>query len=234
MTFSASPDFEDSRQDQGQRYDGPRYFFNFPNLRYAVSANSAGIPNYITIKDYFHLLKPRDDIFREDTIYQEYIVKNGERPDQIAFDFYGDEQYYWIILQINEIVDYYNQWPLSQLELDSFIARKYETDEQRDAPHHYETPEVVDSYGNVLLRSGHHVDKDYEFKYPPIPGNPALSTAYPIEVSNRQYEYLLNDQKSVIQILQKQYVFDYAREVENYAENLPIQQSFVNIQALYS
>ncbi len=147
----------------------PRYFFEFPNLKYAVSANSAGIPNYITIKDYFHLLRPRDDIFRQDTIYSEYIIKNGERPDQIAHDFYGDEQYYWIILQINEITDYYNQWPLSQLELDEYITRKYQSDEEALKTHHYETPRVVDINGNVLLREGLHVPSNFQFKYRPDP-----------------------------------------------------------------
>ena len=214
------------------RYGGPKYFFDFPNIRYAVSANSAGIPNYINIKDFFHLLKPRDDIFREDTIYQEYIVKNGERPDQIARDFYDDEQYYWIILQINEITDYYNQWPLSQYELDEFITRKYQTDAKAGEAHHYETPEVIDINQNVLLRAGHSVPKDFQFKYRPDPNETFISTAFPIEVSNRTYEYRLNDQKSVIQVLQPKYVFDYAREVQNYAYNLPEQESFADLGTL--
>ena len=212
----------------------PKYFFDFPNIKYATSANAAGIPNYISIKDYFHLLKPRDDIFREDTIYQEYIVKNGERPDQIAKDFYNDEQYYWIILQINEITDYYNQWPLSQLELDSFITRKYQTDSVSNDIHHYETPEVIDINNNILLRAGHTVDKNFVFKYRPDPSLGNVASAFPTSVTNRQYEYILNQEKSVIQILQPKYVFDYAREVQNYAYNLPKQESFVNLQALYS
>ena len=218
----------------GKRIKGPRYFRDFPNLKYATSANSAGIPNYITIKDYFHLLKVRDDIFREDTIYQEYVIKNGERPDQISKDFYGDEQYYWIILQINEITDYYNQWPLSQLELDEFITRKYQTTEESLKIHHYETPEVKDVNGNVILNSGLSVNKNYQFKYRPDPSQGIVKTAYPSEVTNRQYEYILNRQKSVIQVLQPKYVFDYAREVQNYALRLPPQQSFDNLEALFS
>jgi hypothetical protein len=212
----------------------PKYFHDFPDVRYAVSANAAGIPNYINIKDYFHLLKPRDDIFREETLYSDYVVKNGERPDQISKDFYGDEQYYWIILQINEITDYYNQWPLSQLELDEFITRKYQTTEESLKIHHYETPEVKDVNGNVILNSGLSVNKNYQFKYRPDPSQGIVKTAYPSEVTNRQYEYILNRQKSVIQVLQPKYVFDYAREVQNYALRLPPQQSFDNLEALFS
>ena len=211
----------------------PRYFFDFPDIKYAVSANSAGIPNFITIKDYFHLLLPRDDIFREDTIYQEYIVKNGERPDQIARDFYQDEQYYWIILQINEITDYWNQWPLSQLELDEFITRKYQTTEEAAKIRHYVTPEVKDINGNILLESDLQVPENFQFKYRPDPSNTFIDTAFPIAVTNREYEYILNRQKSVIQILQPKYVFDYAREVQNYALNLPRQESFADIDVVF-
>ena len=32
---------------------------------------------------------------------------NLRDPDQISYEQYGDEQYYWIILQINEIIDFY-------------------------------------------------------------------------------------------------------------------------------
>jgi hypothetical protein len=228
MTFT----FSRGASGAAARYDGPKYFYDFPNIKYAVSANSAGIPNYINIKDYFHLLKPRDDIFREETIYQEYIVKNGERPDQIARDFYEDEQYYWIILQINEITDYYNQWPLSQYELDEYITRKYQTDANALATHHYETTEVRDVNNNVLLRAGHSVPASFQFKYRPDPNETFIATAFPIEVTNRTYEYKINDQKSVIQVLQPKYIYDYAREVQNYAYNLPQQESFADLGTL--
>jgi hypothetical protein len=92
----------------------PKYFRNFPNIQYALEVDKAGKPKYINIKDYFHLLTVRDDIYREETLYTTYTVQNGERPDQISYKFYGDEQWYWVLLQVNEITDYYTQWPLSE------------------------------------------------------------------------------------------------------------------------
>ena len=77
----------------------PDYFKYFPNIEYPVKLLKSGKTESITIKDYFHLLLPRDDIFKEDTLYEQYYVKNGQRPDQISYNLYGDEQYYWIILQ---------------------------------------------------------------------------------------------------------------------------------------
>ena len=56
----------------------PKYFQNFPDLSYAMRANKAGHPNYFKIKDYFHLLRVRDDIIKEETLYVDYVVKDGD------------------------------------------------------------------------------------------------------------------------------------------------------------
>ena len=37
-------------------------------------------------------MRLRDDIFAQDTMYTEYVVQNGERPEQIAYEEYGDEE----------------------------------------------------------------------------------------------------------------------------------------------
>ena len=129
----------------------PTYFHNFPNIDYALHMNKAGVVDYIKIKDYFHLLKVRDDIRPDKTMYTPYTIKNGERPDQISYDFYGDEQYYWILLQINEITDYHSEWPLSQYELDEYIIDKYGSIAAADEIRHYETITIYDDDGNLIL-----------------------------------------------------------------------------------
>ena len=129
----------------------PQYFKQFPDVDYALQVNSAGKSKNIKIKDYFRLTRVRDDIFAESTLYNEYIVKNGERPDQIAYNTYGSEKYYWIILQVNDIVDYYNEWPLSQMELEKYITEKYGGDEGAGGIHHWETVEVKLGDGSLVL-----------------------------------------------------------------------------------
>jgi hypothetical protein len=121
----------------------PTYFSNFPNISYSLKMDKAGRTERIRIKDYFHLIVPRDDIFRDETLYTDYVVENGARPDQVSYDLYEDEQFYWIILQINEITDYYNQWPMSQLQLDDFLVKKYGSIQKTDEIHHYETRDVL-------------------------------------------------------------------------------------------
>ncbi len=209
----------------------PKYFRNFPNIQYAVSANKAGIVTHINIKDYFNLLKVREDIFREETLYSPYTIHNGQRPEQISQVIYGDEQFYWIILQINEITDYYNQWPLSELELTEFVYEKYGGAPGAAKIHHWQTMETYDQSNppNLVLPGQLEVPSNFKFSYPAESGSNTTLTSLPYSVSNFDYERELNEKKSQINILDKKYIYDYEREVRKYAENLKPSVSFVDI-----
>ena len=208
----------------------PKYFQYFPNIQYALSVDKAGKPNYINIKDYFHLLKVRDDIFREETLYTTYTVQDGERPDEISYKFYNDEQYYWIVLQINEITDYYTQWPLSQKELTEFTYKKYGGAPGAGRTHHFETVETFDEATppNLVLPGGLKVPQNFVFTYPTTPGAFTYKTSRPVSISNYQYELQLNDAKAEIFIMDKKYIYDYDREVRTYAKNLEPTVSFTD------
>jgi hypothetical protein len=196
----------------------PTYFSNFPNLKYAVSVNKAGHTNDITIKDYFRLLLPRDDIYKEDTLYTSYRVIDGERPDQIAYKEFGDEQFYWVILQINGIVDYYNEWPLSSVELEKHILKKYESWENANEIHHWETVETKNSDGNLVLPKGMYVDEDYIYYY--ADNDETILSSLPVPVTNYEYEERVNEEKSLIQVLNKRYIDDYMRDIRIYGKSL--------------
>lgn len=219
----------------------PRYFSQFPNINYGVSMNRSGVIDFIQIKDFFNHLILRDFEFSRRTILSPYMIKNGERPDQISYEQYGDEQYYWLILHINEVVDFYNEWPMSQYNLDRYITDKYGTIGGEDV-HHYETLEVKDTKGNVLLpgrggpgpdrgglgKSGLVVSEDYTFTYPSEPGSNFYITksgsvgtnAACTPITNRQYEYDLNEDKSQIWLLDGKYISDIEREISKYSGKL--------------
>ena len=225
----------------------PDYFSRFPNIDYGVKINKAGLVDTIKIKDYFHLLTVRDDITPTTTIYEPYFVKNGERPDQVSYDYYGDEQYYWVILQINEIIDVHNEWPLSQYELDEYIVKKYGSVAASEETRHYETIEVKDKDGNVILpgrgsgvdrggrgQNGLVVPGNYEFTY--RDGNSYITRrgftgqfAACTPISYRQYEYDLNEDKSQILVLQKKYIGNYMNEVKQYSASIGIVTSELDV-----
>jgi len=197
----------------------PTYFSNFPDLDYAVSLDKAGNKTSIKIKDFFHLLKVRDDIYKNVTIFSPYVIKDGMKPDQVSKEIYGDERYYWIILQANDIVDYYNEWSLSFYDLDEFIKTSYGFPKSEEI-HHYETVEVKDEANNLLLPAGMKVSSDYAFEYPAFPGSSTRLTSRPVSVSNRQYEYDLNLKKSQINIVKPELIVRFEEEVRSYGYRL--------------
>lgn len=207
----------------------PKYFSYLQNVEYAITANKAGIVNYVNNKDFFHLMKVRDDVFREDTLYIEHVVKDGERPDQISYEYYDDEQFYWIILQINDITDFYNQWPLSYKELEEYCDKKYGGSVGIEQVHHYETVETFDEDGNLMLPGGLVVPETFIYEYPSSPTSNARLTSLPAQVTNFDYEKKLNDDKSNIFILDSKYIYDYLREVKNAGRNDPTQKSYISI-----
>jgi hypothetical protein len=204
----------------------PTYFSNLPDLKYAVSVNKAGQTNDILIKDYFKLLRLREDVKRTSTFYVDYVVQSGERPDQIAFKEYGEEGLYWMILQANDIVDYDNQWPLSSSSLDQYITEKYGVN-GGSGVHHYETVEEYDADGGLMLPGGMIVDEQFSHDFLYAPGVRRVS--YPSIVTNFRYESELNNQKSQIQIINRDYVWDVLRESRNYYQTLKNDESKIDI-----
>ena len=205
----------------------PTYFSQLPNLSYAVSMNKAGQTNDITIKDYFRLLRLRSDIKRTDTLYVDYVIQDGERPDQIAFKEYGEEQFYWMILQVNDITDYNNQWPLSYSALDEYILKKYGGQAGANEVHHYETQDEYNSQKLLVFPGGMIVSEDFRHEY--YYDDNTIRVSLPVAVTNYQYESRLNNEKSQIQIVDKKYIWDIQRDSRNYYKKLKAQKSEVDI-----
>ena len=194
----------------------PKYFSNFPNIDYANAVNKAGVQQKIAIKDYFHLLRIKDEVYSEANYFYTYTIQYGERPEQVSLKEYGSDKYYWLVLNANDITDVYNQWPLSTPELDDFIIKKYGSVEASNEIHHYETREVLDEEGQVLMKAGYVVDEDYVFEYEKISGSFLFFNEFPASVTNLEYEYQQNDKKMEIQLLNKKYVFQAEIELNDY------------------
>lgn len=59
--------------------------------------------------------------------YYPYTISEGERPDIIAANYYDDARYSWLIYMVNDIVDPYYDWPLTEEEFSKYIVKKYGT-----------------------------------------------------------------------------------------------------------
>ena len=84
------------------------YFSHFPLMTYDVKGNK----NYKLLPDILRRVKLRSGLRSGSFMFDNYDVKDGERPEDIAYKWFGDAEYHWVILMTNNVTDRYYQWPL--------------------------------------------------------------------------------------------------------------------------
>ncbi len=132
------------------------YFRQVPNFEYISRvAGEQNISDYITVKNLFKRGKLREDIFGNLNYFTKYKIIGDERPDNIAFKLYGDSTLDWVVLLSNNIVNVQNEWPMTQRTFDQMMIEKYGSyDNLYNGIREYETSEIRDSRGRIVLRGG--------------------------------------------------------------------------------
>jgi hypothetical protein len=131
------------------------YFSNIPDFEYPSQLPNAKISDYIKVKNFFRRAKIKDDIFQNFQVFTKYKIVGDERPDNVAYKIYGDEQYDYVILLSNNILNVQDEWPLSQESFDRVMLEKYGSYENLySGIHHYETNQIRNSSGNLILDGG--------------------------------------------------------------------------------
>ena len=132
------------------------YFRQVPNFEYVNrTKGNTDISNYITIKNLFKRGKIRPDIFGNVSFFTKYKVIGNERPDNVAFKEYDDPSLDWVVLLSNNILNVQDEWPLPQSSLDEVLLDKYGSYKALHSDiHHYETIEIKNSRGGIILPGG--------------------------------------------------------------------------------
>lgn len=76
-------------------------------------------------RNIFVKIKMSDVLTRLSAVFYPYTIMEGERPDVIAANYYGDARYSWLVYMANDILDPYYEWPLTTDQFDQFIVAKY-------------------------------------------------------------------------------------------------------------
>jgi len=178
------------------------YFRELPNLEYqSFLSSSKGSDEYLLVKNVFRRVKLRDDLQNVFTIFNKYQIQEGARPDTVAEELYGSSQYDWVVLVGAGIINVRNEWPLSDRDIYRYSEQLYGND--LNAVHHYETIEVKDSRGRLILPAGKIVDSVFTIPDPNIP----VQTLNPVVgISNYEYEVRKNDKKRDIYVLKPAYL----------------------------
>ena len=183
------------------------YFSKLPDFNYVSRLPDAKISDYITVKNLFKRGFLREDIFQDLTFFTKYQIKGDDRPDNVAHEIYRDKNLDWLVLVSNNIVNIHSEWPLSQRQLDEYLLDKYENfNTIYNEIHHYETTEVKNSKGIVVVTEGMQVESDYSIQFYDS-DEERYTIEYPvIPVTNYEYELRLEEEKRNIFLLKPRYV----------------------------
>ena len=183
------------------------YFSKVPDFEYVSRLPDAKISDYITVKNLFKRGKLREDIFQDLTLFTKYKINGNDRPDNVAFDFYRDSKLDWLVLLSNNILNVQTEWPLLQNEFDRYLIDQYGSQSNLSAVHHYETTEVKNSSGVVIVKAGLTCESNYSATFYDT-GDAGYTTKADIAVpvSNYEYESNIEDAKRNIFLLKQRYV----------------------------
>jgi hypothetical protein len=185
------------------------YFRELPDLEYqSPFADSNSSQNYVRAKNLFRRVKLRDDLQNVFTLFNKYQIPEGARPDIVAEAVYGRADYDWVVLMTAGIVNVRDEWPLSNRDLYRYAENIYGT--QLNAVHHYETTEVKDSNGRLILPAGKVVDSNFTI---PKPDDYRAILNPVIGISNYEYETLKNEEKRSVYLLRSDYLQQYLNDM---------------------
>ena len=151
----------------------------------------------------------RSDIFQDLATFEKYQIMGDDRPDNVANKFYQDSDLDWLVLICNNIINVQTEWPLMQRDFERFLLDKYETHAALEDVHHYETQEIKNSKGVVMLEKGLEVESDMTFSYYDwwLDEQQNITNSNTVTaVTNYQYEEKIEDAKRNIYLLKTRYI----------------------------
>tara|TARA_B100001113_G_scaffold210101_1_gene172381 strand:- start:33 stop:557 length:525 start_codon:yes stop_codon:yes gene_type:complete len=166
----------------------------FPDTLY----DAKGDGNYTVMKDLLSRVKLIAPVKKNIVNFDYYNVQDGETPEMIAHKYYGDVNLHWTILVANDIVDYYEEWPMSVQKFEQFMFDKYDNPQ---GIHHYE---ITQTSGDTTVTVDVGTEEDLVLEdYP-------TATA----ISNYTYEDRLQEQKRQIRLISPDFISQFVSEFE--------------------
>ena len=174
------------------------YFSRFPLMAYDVK----GDRNFKLLPNILKRVKLRSGLRSGSFLFDNYDVKDGENPEDVAFKWFGDARYHWIILMTNNVTDRYYQWPLTQPQFQEHLTDKYGAGNEDDTHHFEKTTDSGKTSSSGPNDYSHLVECNEDDE------NPAI-------ITNRQYEQRKQDGYRSIKLLDTQYLSTFIEEFEN-------------------
>ena len=199
------------------------YFRELPNIAYQsplLHKNSSR--DFLLIKNIFRRTKLYDFLENSVSLLEKFTIGDGDRPDTIAEQMYGDSSLDYIIVLIAGITNIVDEWPLQDYQVYDYALQKYGSEEKMNEIRYYETLEIIDDQGRQIVPPKLIVDADFKVdgtvnKFPSstrytlkaLTGNRQLDDKDEFSVAtdniaravtNLEYEYTINEEKREINV----------------------------------
>ena len=196
------------------------YFKFIPDFDYVSRLPKAqSISDYLRVKNLFKRTKISQTIFDDLTYFTKYQIIADERPDNIAYKIYGDSNLDWMVMLANNITNLQNEWPLEEQSFYRFLINKYGSEAGIESVHHYETQKVIDSKEKVIVPKGLEVPSNYSITFLDSgTRTEQIRTNITDEITNRQYEEKIQDEKRNIFLIKPRFTGLILEEMERVME----------------
>ena len=185
------------------------YFSNYPKIAYDITGTNNTNQDFTVAVNLMVRIKIRDAVESDITIFYPYIVSEGMRPDVLAYQYYGDTQYTWSILLVNNIIDPYWEWPLSYKDFRGYIITKYGSVEKSQTTVHQYLKQArarVESSGTSDPIPVYNLEVDYQTYSSTNIEERSIVYKY-------EYEQDLNEARREIQLIDVNYIASVQDEI---------------------
>ena len=204
------------------------YFNNLPNILYqSPLPDKSSTGDIIEIKNIFRGSKLFDYLKDNVTLFNKYVIEDGERPDTIAQEVYGSSKYDYVVILTAGITNIVDEWPLQDYQMYELALSKYGSETKMNEIHHYETQEIRDSNDKQILPPNLIVDDTFKidgsslrfggnrFKLISEQGHSQLDDKdeytistdnIAIPITNYEFEIRKNEERRNINILRQSYL----------------------------
>lgn len=181
------------------------YFFEpFPTTSYIIDQESG---RSVDITDITVHSKVVNFINNRTAVYYDYTIQESDRPDTIAFKYYGDSSLDWVIFLVNQVIDPLFEWPMGYEVLVKHIESKYGSVaaamDRIVLRQWILSPKKTLADGTVVPERTINVD---QATFDSLPANERRA------VTAAEYEIEQNDLRRRIVLLKKEHLVDFVNE----------------------
>ena len=212
------------------------YFNNLPNILYqSPLPDKASTGDMIVIKNIFRGSKLFDYLKDNVSLFNKYVIEDGDRPDTVAEQVYGSSKYDYVVILTAGITNITNEWPLQDYQMYDLALSKYGSETKMNEIHHYETREIKDSKGRQILPPNLIVDESFKIDgsslrfgnngFMLISGEAhkqlgdkneyTISDGIAVPVTNYQFEIRKNEERRNIDLLRPSYLQNFINDLRD-------------------